>query len=90
VPNPVSGTKLHLAVQLESDADSLELKLYTKSMMLIMHSTVYRPFTTGWNKADYDLPAGISSGLYYVVLTGHLNTGETGNGKTIGKMYYLR
>jgi len=80
---------LALAVNLESDADSLRIDLYTKAMTRIGHYEIRGPFYAQWNSLALDLGFRPASGLYYAVATGCKDSGEAAGGG-VAKVYYLQ
>lgn len=91
MPNPQKGGRLELRVELENGADSIGIKVYTKAMILVQSQRFAGNWNSGWNKVVIDVnPAEMNSGLYYLVATGHLNSGESAGCKMIGKLYYLQ
>lgn len=88
VPNPQSGAVLRLAVDLEFDADSLLVQTYTKAMTCLASQELRGPFRAGWNSVSLPLAAP-SNGLYYLLVTGKLDSGESAVGPA-GKLLVIR
>lgn len=89
MPNPQSGSQLRLALNLEADADALEIRVYTKAMAVIEKREVQGPFNAPWCQVMIQLDQAPASGLYYVIVTGINSEGrETQDG--ISKVFYLQ
>jgi hypothetical protein len=94
VPNPQNGGSgglvLHFSTLLEADADSLELKVYGKSMAIVGHCDTAGYFPAGWAQADFRLSQPLSNGLYYAVIIGHSSAGGSAQCGEVAKLYILR
>lgn len=87
-PNPQGGALITLSVDLEADADSLQVQLYTQAMVRLATHELRGPFQAGWNPLL--LPGtDLANGLYYVRVTGRTDSGEKAVGP-IGKLVILR
>ena len=79
---------LTLAVRLEADADSMRIDCYSKAMAKVFSTVVRGPFYAGWNSLAAPV-TGLSNGLYFVVLTGKLDSGESESLAVPAKLYWL-
>jgi len=90
-PNPARGPVLYFDVKLGGAADTVQIKIYTKAMALVMSRRMSSSFQGGWNQVA--LPVGnllLPSGLYYVVVQSGVG-GNTGAGSAkIGRFLYLQ
>ena len=89
--NPAHGPVLYFDVKLGGAADTVQLKIYTKAMTMVMSRRLSGQFQGGWNQVP--VPVGnllLPSGLYYVLIQSG-NGGQTsGSTAKIGRFLYLQ
>lgn len=88
LPNPQSGPGLNLALNMESDAAGLGVRVYTRAMSLVGTTEWRGSLKQGWNqvRVDWDAPC---NGLFFVVVTGKAENEEDSQGP-VAKVFYLR
>lgn len=86
-PQPQNGPVISLAFEIEGNADSVEIKIYSKSMTCVGAWTASGNFGPGWNQAQFNV-GGLSGGLYYYLLKVDGSTGTHSN-DSAGKLYLL-
>jgi hypothetical protein len=90
-PNPAHGAVLYFDVKLGGAADTVQCKVYTKAMTLVLSRRMTSQFQGGWNQVA--LPVGnllLPNGLYYVVIQSG-NGGQTSAGTAkIGRFLYFQ
>ena len=88
VPQPVNGGSCRLHFELEGPAESLQIKIYNKAMLLLSTDKRVGSYGLGWNQETLALP-DLGNGLYYLVVT--VQRGErTSDPVKPARVYVLR
>jgi hypothetical protein len=87
VPQPASGSRVQLAVELQGPASALELKVYTVALDLAVNADFDGSFHVGWNLIWVDI-SPLASGVYFYSVIAHEN-GDT-SPRVLGKMAVIR
>ena len=88
VPQPVTGPIAWLRVELEGDADELQLRLYSKALTKVAVLSCPGSFGPGWNQAAFFLPE-LSTGTYYMQVLA-LRQGHASAPSRPGRLVLLR
>ena len=85
VPNPVTGDTLNLQVNLSSNADSIEVRVYSTAMVIISKVEVgARP--AGWSGLAVSLPGSLAGGRLYVTI--RAKRGSIVSQRALAKAFY--
>jgi hypothetical protein len=85
-PNPVG-----LALKLEGDVDSVDLRIYSKALVRVAGARLQGPFDAGWVRVPLPLgwKNGLANGIYYASVRPQRGAAQ-GNGPGPAVMLLLR